>query len=167
MMYQNTAMMPMQNQMQQQMARQQQNGFMNQNGMGVPNNASMQSQFNQPQQTNFFAKIVDSIEAVRIADVPMDGNSYIFPKADGSEIYTKRWLPNFTTDVSVYVKAIPEEMISMKEEKVGYSNAVAKEDFEDMSEKLFDKLSAMMNDRLDKIEKSIPTQQSSSSRQKS
>ena len=28
---------------------------------------------------------------VKVADIPMDGNMYYFPKADGTEIYTKQF----------------------------------------------------------------------------
>lgn len=162
MMYQQNGLMPM-NQMNAIPQQRQQNGFMNQ-GMNIPqnlNNSTMQQQYGQ-QQTNFFAKIVDSIEAVRIADVPMDGNSYIFPKADGSEIYTKRWLPNFTTDVSVYVKAIPGELINVEssESKRGYSS-LDKKDLDGMTEDIMDRLSVMMNERLDKMEKSLSQQNNS------
>ena len=39
-------------------------------------------------------KMVDSIDVVKATDIPMDGNMYYFPKADGSEIYGKRWIVN-------------------------------------------------------------------------
>lgn len=152
MLYPQNSMMPM-NSQNMQMQRQQ-NGFVSQNSMnGIQNMPVQQQQYiPSPQQTNFFVKIVDSIESVKIADVPMDGNSYIFPKADGSEIYTKRWLPNFTTDVSTYVKVGPE--VSMVEEKKGYSESTfGKKEFEEMSEDLFDKFSTLLDERISKIEK--------------
>lgn len=49
-------------------------------------------------------KIVDGIEMVRATDIPIDGNSYYFPKADGSEVYSKRWLQNGSTEINTYVK---------------------------------------------------------------
>jgi len=49
-------------------------------------------------------KIVDSSDVVKTMDIPMDGNTYYFPKGDGSEIYTKRWLQNGTTEQSIYKK---------------------------------------------------------------
>ena len=83
-----------------------------------------------------FGKIVDSVEAVKISDIPMDGNSYIFPKADGSEIYSKKWLPNFTTEISTYVK-ITENV----EEKKEYILALEKADttgcYDDLYEIIF------------------------------
>ena len=35
------------------------------------------------QQTSFIGKVVDSIDVVKATDIPMDGNIYYFPKADG------------------------------------------------------------------------------------
>lgn len=72
--------------------------------------------FNQPIMNNqlqgISGKIVDSIEVVKATDIPVDGSNHYFPKADNSEIYTKRWLPNGTTEVMVFRKVdenIPEE----------------------------------------------------------
>ena len=36
-------------------------------------------------------KIVESMDIVKVTDIPMDGNMYYFPKADGTEIYTKQF----------------------------------------------------------------------------
>lgn len=47
-------------------------------------------QANQPMAVS--GKIVDSVEVVKATDVPMDGNMYYFPKADGSEIFGKQWI---------------------------------------------------------------------------
>lgn len=47
-------------------------------------------------------KVVESLEMVKSIDIPMDGNSYYFPKADGTEIYSKRWLANGTTETIAY-----------------------------------------------------------------
>ena len=44
-------------------------------------------------------KIVDSVDVVKATDVPMDGNMYYFPKADGTEVYAKQWLPNGQTRI--------------------------------------------------------------------
>lgn len=47
-------------------------------------------------------KIVDSVDVVKATDVPMDGNMYYFPKADGTEIYAKQWLPNGQTRILTF-----------------------------------------------------------------
>ena len=46
-----------------------------------------------PVQNQFPAlgKIVESIDIVKVTDIPMDGNMYYFPKADGTEIYGKQF----------------------------------------------------------------------------
>lgn len=58
----------------------------------------------QVQQQFPLLKIVDSSDVVKTMDIPMDGNTYYFPKGDGSEIYTKRWLQNGTTEQVIYKK---------------------------------------------------------------
>jgi len=71
-------------------------------------------QMNQPQpQQQHYAlpgKMVEGIDVFKTTDIPMDGNVYYFPKADGTEIYTKRWLQNGTTEQLVYkVEKVSEE----------------------------------------------------------
>ena len=47
-------------------------------------------------------KVVESIDIVKVTDIPMDGNVYYFPKADGEEIYTKQFLPNGQTRILTF-----------------------------------------------------------------
>lgn len=47
-------------------------------------------------------KIVESMDIVKVTDIPMDGNVYYFPKADGEEIYTKQFLPNGQTRILTF-----------------------------------------------------------------
>lgn len=54
-------------------------------------------------------KMVDSVDVVKATDIPMDGNAYYFPKADGTEVYMKRWLPNGTTETTVYKPILDKE----------------------------------------------------------
>ena len=70
----------------------------------------LQNQLPQNNQQNFNmlgGKVVDSVEVVKATDIPMDGSSYYFPNADGSEVYSKRWLPNGKTEIVVYTKQNP------------------------------------------------------------
>ena len=60
---------------------------------------------------SLYGKIVDSIDVVKATDIPMDGNMYYFPKADNSEVYLKRWLPNGTTEVITFSKITIEENV--------------------------------------------------------
>lgn len=71
----------------------------------------MVQQYVQPM-NGLLGKVVDSLEVVKATDVPMDGNCYYFPKADGTEIYAKRWLSNGTTEVVTYkpsIEAVPAQ----------------------------------------------------------
>ena len=61
------------------------------------------------QQMNVIGKIVDSIDVVKATDVPMDGNMYYFPKADGTEIFGKQWLPNGQTRILTFKPALDTE----------------------------------------------------------
>lgn len=79
---------------------------------------NMQQPQTQPQNNQLIGKIVDNIEMVKIADIPMDGNVYYFPKADGSEIYGKRWLPSGQTQTVTYKLFAPSEELTNNEEKV-------------------------------------------------
>ena len=54
-------------------------------------------------------KIVDSVDVVKATDIPMDGNAYYFPKADGTEVYMKRWLANGTTEITAYKPILDKE----------------------------------------------------------
>lgn len=60
------------------------------------------------QQMNVLGKIVDGIEAVKAIDIPMDGAMYFFPKADGTEVYGKRWIVNEGRTVILPFKPVLE-----------------------------------------------------------
>jgi hypothetical protein len=51
----------------------------------VPTSMSAANQFTP------LGKIVESMDIVKVTDIPMDGNMYYFPKADGTEIYAKQF----------------------------------------------------------------------------
>lgn len=62
--------------------------------------------------TNQFAtigKIVESIDIVRATDIPMDGNMYYFPKADGTEVYGKAWMSNGQTRILTFKPILDSE----------------------------------------------------------
>lgn len=59
-------------------------------------NTQMQSQF------ATLGKMVENIDMVKTTDIPVDGNMYYFPKADGTEIYGKQWMPNGQTRILTF-----------------------------------------------------------------
>ena len=102
--------------------------------------------FNQPMQQNNLSgisgKIVDSIEVVKATDIPIDGNNYYFPKADGSEIYVKKWLGNGSTEVAIFKRL---ENVTEEEPKV---------DFNAMENNIIDRLD-LIDERIDKLQKGL------------
>lgn len=65
-------------------------------------------------------KVVESIDMVKATDIPMDGNMYYFPKADGTEIYGKAWLPNGQTRILTFKPVLDNDpnTLSQNEEKL-------------------------------------------------
>lgn len=117
---------------------------------GVPQQQIQQVQ--QPQLLN--GKIVENIDSVKLTDVPMDGNSYYFPKADGTEIYTKRWLANGSTEVAVFKRFIEDQ----KEEKEEQFN------FNEMENNIMEKLNSI-DERFAKFEKGFAATKTTSKKE--
>ena len=65
-------------------------------------------------------KVVESIDMVKATDIPMDGNMYYFPKADGTEIYGKAWLANGQTRILTFKPVLDNDpnTLSQNEEKL-------------------------------------------------
>ena len=62
----------------------------------------------QNQQMPALGKMVESIDIVKATDIPMDGNMYYFPKADGTEIYGKAWMQDGRTRILTF-KPVSED----------------------------------------------------------
>lgn len=61
-----------------------------------------QQQLQASQNMATLGKVVESIDIVKTTDIPMDGNMYYFPKADGTELYSKQWLSNGQTRILTF-----------------------------------------------------------------
>lgn len=96
-----------------------------------------------------FIKVVDNLEAVKVADIPMDGNIYYFPKADGTEIYAKQWLSNGTTQILSF-KPVFDEGNNLSDENNKMQLQLTNELITAINARFDD-----LTDRLDKIEKNI------------
>lgn len=118
--------------------------------------AQLQAQQMSPQQlqtapqVNPMGKYVESIDIVKATDIPMDGNTYYFPKADGSEIYSKQWLPNGTTQILNF-KPVFETPSNISASNSPNGENKALEGLTDAFMKRFDELT----ERLDRMEKNI------------
>lgn len=95
-------------------------------------------------------KVVESMDIVKVTDIPMDGNVYYFPKADGSEIYSKQFMPNGQTRILTFKPLLDGEPYnsSSEDEKL---NLGALDEFKTV----FREQMETLNERLDKIEKNI------------
>lgn len=102
------------------------------------------------QQFTPLGKIVDSVDIVKATDIPMDGNMYYFPKADGSEIFGKQWLANGQTRILTFKAILDGEgnNLSSEEEKLQF---IALNEFTDTFQGMFD----AVIERIDKLEKSL------------
>lgn len=67
-------------------------------------------------------KVVESMDIVKVTDIPMDGNVYYFPKADGTEIYSKQFMPDGKTRILTFKPLLEDNtnILSSEEEKLNF-----------------------------------------------
>ena len=66
-------------------------------------------------------KVVDGIDTVKATDIPMDGNVYYFPTADGSAVFGKQWTMDGKTRILTYKpfeEPNPNEISSKPKESI-------------------------------------------------
>ena len=114
----------------------------------MENLQQFQQAIQQPVAFNPFGKIVESMDVVKVTDIPMDGNMYYFPQADGQAIYGKKFLPNGQTQILAYKPILDDNpnTLSNDDEKMNLDLLQCVTD-------LFQENISSLNDRLDKIEK--------------
>ena len=95
-------------------------------------------------------KIVDSVDIVKATDIPMDGNMYYFPKADGSEIFGKQWLANGQTRILTFKASLDEDGNNLSSEAEKFKIEPSDE-FLEVFQSMFDGVL----ERIDKLEKSL------------
>lgn len=111
---------------------------------------SLQPPIQPPIQNQFPAlgKIVESIDIVKATDIPMDGNMYYFPTADGSAVYGKRWMNNGQTQILAFKPILEEETIKSSTNDLETLYGANKE----VLEGILDNLNTL-NEKVDKISK--------------
>ena len=137
----------------------QQNNYANQNTInGINGGYMMQSQYSPQffQQTNLFAKIVDSVDAVKATDVPMDGNIYYFPKADGTEIFGKQWLMNGQTQILTF-KPVSEQELDSNSQSIEKAKFDLSDETIDTFMKRFDEIERRLDDFVSKNTTKVST----------
>ena len=100
-------------------------------------------------QMSALGKMVDSIDVVKATDIPMDGNTYYFPKADGTEVYCKQWLQNGTTRILTFKPVLEDNPnnVSSDAEKLKISLS---DEFTEVFMKRFDELEKRIDDLMPK-----------------
>ena len=100
-------------------------------------------------QMSALGKMVDSIDVVKATDIPMDGNAYYFPKADGTEVYCKQWLQNGTTRILTFKPVLEDNTNNLSSDaeklKIGLSDEVT-----EVFMKRFDELEKRFDDLIPK-----------------
>lgn len=120
--------------------------------------AQLQAQQQQLQASQSMAtlgKVVESVDVLKTLEVPMDGNAYYFPKADGTEIYAKQWLPNGTTRILTFKPTLDNgvDENTLDEEKLNV------EQFNKVVEGILNEIQTI-NSKIDKISKPSTTTRS-------
>lgn len=98
-----------------------------------------QTQVPMQNQFNTIGKIVESIDIVKTTDIPMDGNMYYFPKADGTEIYAKQWMQNGQTRILTF-KPILDNGVDKSSQNEEKTKITALEEFTEVLETKLDEL---------------------------
>lgn len=62
-------------------------------------------------------KIVESMDIVKVTDIPMDGNIYYFPKADGTEIYSKQFMADGKTRILTFKPVLDDNSNALSEDE--------------------------------------------------
>ena len=110
-------------------------------------------------QMSALGKMVDSIDVVKATDIPMDGNTYYFPKADGTEVYCKQWLQNGTTRILTFKPVLEDNHnnLSSGTEKLKISLS---DDVTEVFMKRFDELEKRIDDLMPKKTTAISKKES-------
>lgn len=118
-----------------------------------------QYQLNQPQQYQAQQlqqnanRIVEGYEQVKFTEIPVDGSTYFFFKADGSEIYSKKWLPNCTTEIKTYRQYFEDTEPDTKTEELS-----------SMTSQILEKLNSL-EERFAKLEKAFASRATQSKKE--
>ena len=104
------------------------------------------------QQYTPMGKIIENVDVLKTTEVPMDGNIYYFPKADGSEIYSKQWLANGTTRILTFKPVFEDSTNTLSSDteklKIGLSDEVTDtfmKRFDDIEKRLEEFISKSAN----------------------
>ena len=113
---------------------------------------AQQQQLQTSQNMATLGKVVESVDVLKTLEVPMDGNMYYFPKADGTAIFGKRWESNGTTSILTFKPTLDNgvDENTLDEEKLNV------EQFNKVVEGILNEIQTI-NSKIDKISKPSTT----------
>ena len=116
---------------------------------------AQQQQLQASQNMATLGKVVESMDVLKTLEVPMDGNMYYFPKADGTAIFGKRWESNGTTSILTFKPSLDDKVDenTLNEEKFNV------EQFNKVVEGILNEIQTI-NSKIDKINKPSTTTRS-------
>lgn len=126
---------------------QQQNPYMQR----MENLQQFQQAIQQPVTSQQFipmGKIVESVDMVKATDIPMDGNMYYFPTADGSSIFGKRWLSNGQTQILAFKPILDNEPNNLSSNQIQIDFGAISDVLSGIQNDI-----KVLNDKVDKISK--------------
>lgn len=116
---------------------------------------AQQQQLQASQNMATLGKVVESMDVLKTIEIPMDGNMYYFPKADGTAIFGKRWESNGTTSILTFKPSLDDKATenTLEEEKLNV------EQFNKVVEGILNEIQTI-NFKIDKISKPSTTTRS-------
>lgn len=94
-------------------------------------------------------KVVDGIDTVKATDIPMDGNVYYFPTADGSAVFGKQWTMDGKTRILTFKPVFEDNPNNVSSETEKFKISISDEVTE-VFMKRFDELEKRIDDLMPK-----------------
>lgn len=101
-------------------------------------------------------KIVENEEVVKSTEIPMDGNMYYFPTADGSAVYGKRWTQNGTTQILAFKPVLDADPIKVSSD----SEKIEISAFSEVLDGIQSELKSL-SEKVDRLNKAKPNKKES------
>ena len=100
-------------------------------------------------QMSTLGKMVDSIDVVKATDIPMDGNMYYFPTADGSAVFGKQWTMDGKTRILTFKPVFEDNPNNVSSDTEKFKISISDEVTE-VFMKRFDELEKRIDDLMPK-----------------
>ena len=107
----------------------------------------MPTQIQSASQFTSLGKIVENVDTVKTTEIPYQG-IYYFPKADGTEIYSKQWLENGQTRILTFKPVLDNNTSNLSSTEENAKTSGIDELLKDIQDDI-----KTINEKIDKISK--------------